>query len=94
MPTEGTRGVSLRRRLLRLLVPATAALWLLGAALLYLQALSASQRLFDRSLAATAGMLLRLTEHEIEEDGVELGIALIRVQADPALPYLKFQIGR
>ena len=92
MPTEGTRGVSLRRRLLRLLVPATAALWLLGAALLYLQALSASQRLFDRSLAATAGMLLRLTEHEIEEDGVDLGIALIRVQADPALPYLKFQI--
>jgi signal transduction histidine kinase len=92
MPTEGAHGVSLRRRLLRLLVPATALLWLLGAALLYLQALSASQRLFDRSLAATAGMLLRLTEHEIEEDGVELGIALIRVQADPALPYLKFQI--
>jgi two-component system sensor histidine kinase QseC len=92
MSTEGVRGASLRRRLLALLVPATAALWLLGAALLYLQASRASQRLFDRSLAATAGTLLRLTEHEIEEDGVELGVALIRAQADPALPYLQFQI--
>jgi signal transduction histidine kinase len=92
MRAEGARGRSLRRRLLALLVPATAALWLLGAALLYLQASHASQRLFDGSLAATASTLLRLTEHEIEEDGLELGVALIRAQADPALPYLQFQI--
>jgi two-component system sensor histidine kinase QseC len=92
MTAEPPRGGSLRRRLLGLLVPATAGLWLLGTALLYLQANRASQQLFDRSLATTAGMLLRLTEHEIEEDGLPLGIALIRAQADPGLPYLRFQI--
>jgi two-component system, OmpR family, sensor histidine kinase QseC len=92
MTAEPPHGGSLRRRLLGLLVPATAGLWLLGTALLYLQANRASQQLFDRSLATTAGMLLRLTEHEIEEDGLALGVALIRTQADPGLPYLKFQI--
>jgi two-component system OmpR family sensor kinase/two-component system sensor histidine kinase QseC len=92
MTADPPRGGSLRRRLLGLLVPATAGLWLLGTALLYLQANHASQQLFDRSLAATAGMLLRLTEHEIDEDGFPLGVALIRRQADPGLPYLQFQI--
>ena len=92
MTAEPPRGGSLRRRLLGLLVPATAGLWLLGTTLLYLQANRASQQLFDRSLATTAGMLLRLTEHEIEEDGLPLGVALIRTQADPGLPYLRFQI--
>lgn len=92
MTAEPPRGGSLRWRLLGLLVPATAGLWLLGTALLYLQANRASQQLFDRSLATTAGMLLRLTEHEIDEDGLALGVALIRAQADPGLPYLQFQI--
>jgi signal transduction histidine kinase len=92
MPPEAAHGVSLRRRLLALLVPATAGLWLLGATLLYLQAHSASQRLFDRALATTASTLLRLTEHEIEEDGVQLGVTEIRTEADPALAWLQFQI--
>ncbi|MFO1409686.1 MAG: sensor histidine kinase N-terminal domain-containing protein [Steroidobacteraceae bacterium] len=65
---------------------------MLGAALLYLQAGNASQRLFDRALATTASTLLRLTQHEIEEDGLKLGVTLIRAEADPALPTLRFQI--
>ena len=92
MAAEASPGASLHGRLLALLVPATALLWLLGAALLYLQATNASQRLFDRTLATTADTLLRLTQHEIEEDGAKLGATLIRAEADPGLPYLRFQI--
>lgn len=60
--------ISLRRRLLLILLWSFAAAWLLLAAMSYFSARHEIEELFDAQLAQSARVLLGLTLHEIEEE--------------------------
>jgi len=60
--------ISLRRRLLVILLWSFAAAWLLLAAMSYFSARHEIEELFDAQLAQSARVLLGLTLHEIEEE--------------------------
>lgn len=92
VPPEETSGWSVRGRLLGLIVAATCLLMSLGAALTYYEARANSQHMYDDSLRETGAMLLQLAQHEIEEHGLSLGVALIKAETLPGPYDFRFQI--
>ncbi len=74
--------ISLRRRLLLILLWSFAAAWLLLAAMSYFSARHEIEELFDAQLAQSARVLLGLTLHELEEEN-EPDIAGIDIVGRP-----------
>jgi two-component system, OmpR family, sensor histidine kinase QseC len=85
-------GWSLRRRLLAALVSLAAALFAVSATQNYLAYRAASSRLFDDSLRETAGLLMKLVQHEVAEHGRLLGIELLRAETTPGPYDFRFQV--
>ena len=94
MPQPGANDIaprwSLRRRLLVLLLAMTIGLWTASAVLFYLEALAEGRKLFDRSLAESAALLLRLAEHEIDEHGPPMALELLQTETHPRPEELRF----
>jgi two-component system, OmpR family, sensor histidine kinase QseC len=87
-----SRGWSLRRRLLALLICLAAMLFGASAVLNWRAHHEASDRLFDDSLRASAGLLLQLAEHEMAEHGQILGLELLKAETQPGPAGFRFQI--
>jgi two-component system, OmpR family, sensor histidine kinase QseC len=85
-------GWSLRRRLLGLLALFSTILLTGSAALFYLDARDASQKLFDGALRESAALILQLAQHEIEEHGPELGVTLMYAETRAAPFAFRYQI--
>jgi two-component system, OmpR family, sensor histidine kinase QseC len=87
-----SRGWSLRRRLLALLLCLAAVLFGASAVLNWRAHHEASDRLFDDSLRESAGLLLQLAEHEMAEHGQVLGLELLKAETQPGPQGFRFQI--
>jgi two-component system sensor histidine kinase QseC len=87
-----SRAWSLRRRLLGLLVLFSTLLLTGSATLFYLDARDASQRLFDDALRESAGLILQLAQHEIEEHGPALGVSLLHAETRAGPFAFRYQI--
>jgi signal transduction histidine kinase len=83
---------SLRTRLLGLLVLLVGVLFATGAALGYDAQRRASQRLIDGSMRESARLLLQLAQHEMEEHGPSLGVALMTAETRPGPYQFRYQI--
>jgi len=87
-----SRGWSLRRRLLALLLCLAAVLFGASAVINWRAHHEASDRLFDDSLRESAGLLLQLAEHEMTEHGQILGLELLKAETQPGPEGFRFQI--
>ena len=93
MTTAATiRTWSLRRRLLGLLVLVSTVLLTGSAALFYVDARDASQKLFDDALRESASLILQLAQHEIEEHGLALGVSLMHAETRAGPFAFRYQI--
>lgn len=91
-PAETTRSWSVRARLLVLILTVTCCLMSIGAALIYFEGRANSQRMYDDSLREAGALLMQLAQHEIEEHGLSLGVALIKAETLPGPFDLRFQV--
>ena len=92
MRGRGMTTWSLRRRLLTVLLGLTVALWVGSAAIVYVEARSESQELFDQSLIETGHLLLSLVEKDAREHGLTGPIDLpLRGHPNPH-HYLLFKV--
>ncbi len=89
---ETPPGGSARTKLLALTVAATCCLMSVGAALIFFEARSSSQRLYDDSLRATGILLLQLAQHEMTEHGRALGVELLKAETVSDSYSYRFQI--
>ena len=89
---EPTAGGSARARLLALTVAAACCLMSVGAALIFLEARSSSQQLYDDSLRETGKLLLQLAQHELTEHGRSLGVTLLETETESDPDSFRFQV--
>jgi two-component system, OmpR family, sensor histidine kinase QseC len=91
-PAEATAGGAARGRLLALTIAATCCLMSVGAGLIFLEARASSQRLYDDALRETGELLLLLAQHEMDQHGGALGVALIDARTDHDPDSIRFQV--
>jgi signal transduction histidine kinase len=92
MTAAPTSRWSLRGRLFGLLVLLVVALFAAGGIQGYQEQKRASQQLIDASLQESARLLLQLAQHEIEEHGLSLGVALLKAETQPGPYQFHYQI--
>jgi signal transduction histidine kinase len=86
------KPVSLRGRLLALLLLASVGAWIVGGWLIYVESRQLGERLSDEALKETGTLLLQLAQHEIAEHGLSLGALLLRNEVRPAGNEFHYQI--
>jgi signal transduction histidine kinase len=91
-PAEATAAEAARGRLLAFTIVATCFLMSVGAGLIFLEARASSQRLYDDALRETGVLLLQLAQHEMNEHGRTLGVALIEAETDHDPYSFRFQV--
>ena len=87
-----TASWSLRRALLGLVFTLTVSVWCFSAVVVYFDADTESQELFDQSLAETAHLLLSLANHELSEHAGFTGPTLAESNNQNHNKYLLFQV--